>query len=418
MRVALISEHASPAAILGAADAGGQNVHVAELSAALARLGHDVRVYTRREQAAAPDEAEYALGVTVVHVPVGPVRPLAKDELLPYMRQFGCWLADEWRSRRWRPDVVHAHFWMSGLAALVATGLVGADPARVPVVLTFHALGSEKLRHQRDADTSPRQRIGLERMLGNRVDRVIAQCRHEVTELIRLGVPRAAIRVVPSGVDTEMFAPAVPGATVDAPRPRVLSVGRLVPRKGFDQLVGALPWVPDAELVIAGGPPAERLDDDPEAARLSRLAADLGVADRLRLLGSVPRPEMPGWYRSSAVVGCTPWYEPFGLTPLEAMACGVPVVAYAVGGLAESVVDQVTGVLVAPRNVRALGLTLRRLLSDEALRMSYASAGVDRARSRYAWSRTAAEADRVYAEVTGLVPADISGAEPGRPRVP
>jgi glycosyltransferase involved in cell wall biosynthesis len=132
----------------------------------------------------------------------------------------------------------------------------------------------------------------------------------------------------------------------------------------------------------------------------------VGVSNRVRLIGPVPRAELPAWYRSATIVACTPWYGPFGLTSIEAMACGAPVVAYAAGGLTESVVDQVTGVLVPQGAVRALAGALRRLLSDEPRRLSFASAGVDRARSRYTWQRTAAEVERVYAEVVGLpVPA-------------
>jgi glycosyltransferase involved in cell wall biosynthesis len=149
--------------------------------------------------------------------------------------------------------------------------------------------------------------------------------------------------------------------------------------------------------VLIGGPPPDQVADDPFAARLTALANQLKVGDRVRLLGSVPGADMAAWYRSAHVVACSPWYEPFGLTPLEAMACGVPVVAYAVGGLAESVIDGVTGTLVQPRDVRALGGALRSLLTDEVRRMSYASAAVDRVRSRYTWQRTAAEVERVYA---------------------
>ncbi len=392
----MVCEYARPFATLGGADAGGQNVHVAELAAALAARGHEVHVYTRRDNPSTPTESPQVPGVTVVQVPAGPAEVLPEEGLLPHMRQFGGWLADSWRSRGWRPDVVHAHFWMSGLAALVAT-----SDARIAVVQTFHALGSEKLRHCGDGDGSPAQRIAMERMLGRVVERVIAQSRHEVTELVRLGVPRTSIRVVPSGVDTRLFRPdeTVSRAAGAGPGSRILSVGRLLPRKGFADLIRALPLVPEAELVVAGGPAAENLGEDPEACRLRALAVELGVASQVRLLGLVPRSELPGWYQSAAVVACVPWYEPFGLTPLEAMACGVPVVAYALGGLAESVVDQVTGALVPPGRIHALGVALRRLLADEALRLSYASAGVDRARSRYTWERTGAEVERVYAEI-------------------
>jgi glycosyltransferase involved in cell wall biosynthesis len=295
--------------------------------------------------------------------------------------------------------VVHAHNWMSGLAALTATA-----NSRIPVVVTYHVLGSVKHRFLGDRDTSPAPRQGMERELGLLADKVIAQSHDEVDELGRLGIPRGDIVVIPSGVDVERFTPGGPvlgKPRRDGDRPRILSVGRLIERKGFEDLIAALRALPEAELVIAGGPPASGLDADPAAGRLRALADRLGVAERLRLLGSVPRDEMPALYRSADVLACAPWYEPFGLTPLEAMACGVPVVAYAVGGLAESVIDGVTGTLVAPRDVRALAVALRGILSDDVRRMSYSSAAVDRAHSRYTWQRAAAEVERVYAAATG-----------------
>ena len=398
LKIAMVSEHASPLARLGGADAGGQNTHVAELSRALARRGHEVRVYTRRDDPDLPDVVPFDDGVAVVHVPAGPAQPVPKDELLPHMGEFGRWLARRWEDEpASAPDVVHAHFWMSGLAALTATAA-----RRVPVVVTFHALGSIKRRFHGDNDPSPPTRLGLERELAHLADRVVAQCGEEVDELGRMGVGRGSIAIVPSGVDVERFTPT--GPRVDRPggRPRILSVGRMVERKGFGELINALPLVPDAELVLIGGPPAAGLDGDPEATRLRELAARRGVEDRVRLVGSVPHDDLPAWYRSADVVACAPWYEPFGLTPLEAMASGVPVVAYGVGGLAESVIDGVTGVLVTPRDVRGLAGALRSLLADEVRRMSYASAAVDRVRSRYTWERTAADIERVYTAVAGV----------------
>jgi glycosyltransferase involved in cell wall biosynthesis len=393
----MVSEHASPLAMLGGVDAGGQNTHVAELATALARNGHEVRVYTRRDDPDLPETVKFAPRVHVVHVPAGPPEPIAKDDLLPFMGDFGRWLAADWESSRSTPDVVHAHFWMSGMAALTATA-----QNRIPVVVTFHALGSVKRRYQGDKDTSPETRGGLERELGLLADAVVAQCADEVEELARMGIPRTDVTVIPSGVNTELFTPG--GPIADEPPAgvrRILSAGRMVERKGFGDLIPVLRRIPDTELVVVGGPPADRLDTDPEARRLRALAEQCGVADRVRLTGSVPREEMGAWYRSADVAACTPWYEPFGLTPLEAMACGVPVVAYAVGGLAESVIDGVTGILVPPRDLRALASALRSVLGDEVRRMSYASAAVDRVRSRYTWDRTASETERVYAAVTG-----------------
>ncbi|GGM41846.1 glycosyltransferase [Dactylosporangium sucinum] len=395
MRIALVSAQASPLA-LGGPGTGGQHTHVAALAGALGRLGHDVRVYTRREDPDTPGEAPFAERVIIEHVTAGPPEPLPVDELLPLMGDFGRALASRWQHRD-GPDVVHAHFWLSGLAALTATA-----EHRRPVIETYHGLGAVRRRHLKERDTSPEPRVGLERTLGTLVDRVVAQCEDEVTELGRMGIRRADTVIVPSGVDGERFTPGGPAA--DRPRPgmrRILSVGPLVERKGFADLIEALRRVPGAELVVVGGPDPAGLDRDPEARRLTEFADRCGVGDRVRLIGAVPLDDLPGWYRSADVLACAPWYEPFGLTPLEGMSCGVPVVAYEVGGIAESVIDNVTGVLVPPRDTNALAAAVRGLLGDEVRRMSYASAAIDRVRSRYTWERTATDLERVYAAVTG-----------------
>ncbi|MEU4620824.1 glycosyltransferase [Actinoplanes sp. NPDC023801] len=396
MRIAMISEHASPLAALGGVDAGGQNAHVAELAAALAGHGHQVRVYTRRDSPALPEVVPMADGVDVVNVPAGPAGALPKDELLPYMGAFGEWMAADWRDV-WKPDVAHAHFWMSGLAAVAA-----GDACRVPVVQTFHALGSVKRRYQGSADTSPPERIGYERRLGQTVDRVIVQCRDEIGELLRLGVPRSRMALVPSGVNTERFCQRGPVVARTPGRARIMTVARLVERKGIEDAIRAMPGVPGAELVVVGGPPVDRLHADPYARRLLALAERCRVADRVTLAGAVPAHEMPAWYRSADVLAATPWYEPFGLTPLEAMACGVPVVATEVGGLTDTVVDGITGDLVPPRDPRALAAALRRLTGDEVRRFSYAAAAADRAVSSYSWPRIAERLASVYATVADL----------------
>jgi glycosyltransferase involved in cell wall biosynthesis len=397
MRIAMISEHASPLASLGGVDAGGQNTHVAELSVALAQLGHDVRVYTRGDAPQLPPTVKTVDGVEVVHVPAGPPEPIAKDDLLPYMKDFSRWLVDQWRGADWVPAVVHAHFWMSGLAAVSASRECG-----LPVVQTYHALGSVKRRHQGAADTSPPSRIGYERALGRAVDKVVAQCQDEVAELVRLGVPRTRISVIPSGVDLARFSPDGPTEARSPDRPRIITVGRMVERKGFGELIRAMRMVPQAECIVIGGPPLAQLRADPLAQRLTELAEACKVADRVRFVGSVPSADMPRWYRSADLLACAPWYEPFGLTPLEAMACGVPVVATAVGGLTDTVVDGLTGDLVRPRDPRAIGAALRKLLGDPMRRLAYATAALDRARQCYSWKRCAAQLSAVYQAVSGV----------------
>lgn len=388
MKIAMVSEHASPLAALGGVDAGGQNVHVAELSAALARRGHDVTVYTRRDNPDSPKRVRTPQGYRVVHVPAGPPEPLPKDQLLEHMGTFASYLAAQWRTER--PDIAHAHFWMSGIAAQLAARTCG-----VPTVQTFHALGVVKRRYQGQKDTSPDSRMKLERLVARNASWVAATCTDEVFELTRMGRSRTRISVVPCGVDLEQFSTEGPVATRSSLH-RIVSVGRMVPRKGFDTMIEAMPSILDAELVIVGGPPAEHLDLDPEVRRLRALADRLGVAGRVIFTGSVARRDMPALLRSADVVACTPWYEPFGIVPLEAMGCGVPVVASAVGGMLDTVVHDVTGRLVTPQRPRECADAVTAILRDSFLRRSLGLAGRDRASARYSWDRVAADTLRIY----------------------
>jgi glycosyltransferase involved in cell wall biosynthesis len=396
----MISAHVNPLTVRGGDDAGGQNPHVAELSSALVRAGHEVTVYTRLDDPAQPVDCRTPHGYRVVRVPVGPARPVPTDELLPHMGEFTRFVEREWG--RVPPDVVHSHFWMSGIVA----ALVG-NRYRIPVVHTYHALGTVRRRYQGTADTGLPQRIGIERKIGRAATRIVATCADEVNELTRMGVPRGRVSVVPCGVDCEEFRPEGPSACRRLPR-RVVSVGRLVPHNGFADLIAALRTVPDTELVIVGGPHRGELAADPEANRLRGLAARLGVADRVRLTGQVARDQMPALLRSADLVACAPWYEPSGIVPLEAMACGVPVLATRVGALTDIVVEDVTGVLVPPRQPAALRAAMTALLADPVRRSFLGSAGRDRAETRYPWQRIAEESALLYERCVELLRAPLA----------
>ena len=389
MRVALVSEHANPLAAVGGVDAGGQNVHVAALASGLTRRGHDVTVFTRRDSPRPPAHVTAPDGYVVEHVPAGPPSEVPKDGLLPYIPAFAEYLSHRWRAQPFY--VVHAHFWMSGLASVAAASRTGT-----PVLQTFHALGSVKRRHQGDRDTSPSRRIPLERRLCRSVDHVIATCTDEVEELAALGLPPGRASVIPCGVDTDVFRP------LDVPRPdrpRLLVIGRLVERKGVGNVIDALTGLPGVELLVAGGPSADLLDTDPEVLRLRALARARGVADRVRFLGSVARPDVPPLMSSADLVVTVPWYEPFGIVPVEAMACGRPVVGSAVGGLLDTVVPGETGELVPPRRPDLLVAVLRDLLADTARRADYGAAGRRRATATYQWRQVVADTEEVYGVV-------------------
>ncbi|MGA0568101.1 glycosyltransferase [Rathayibacter sp. KR2-224] len=404
MRIAMVSEHASPLASVGSVDAGGQNVHVAALSRALAAQGHEVTVYTRRDSSQLAHRVALAPGVYVVHVDAGPATRIPKDDLLPYMPQLAEGIAADWETRG-APDVVHSHFWMSGLAAL---GAVESIPtSRIPVVHTFHALGSVKRRFQGAADTSPTARRWLEPHVGSRAAAIVATSTDEVLELGRMDIASGKVHVIPCGVDPKAFSAKGPKAP-KAARLRILSVGRLVPRKGVDIVIDALARLVkngvDAELVVLGSSGGAS-EADPEVARLADSAKASGVADRVRFMGQVDQTELPRWYRSADVVVCTPWYEPFGIVPLEAMACGVPVVAAAVGGLRDTVVDEGTGLLVPPFDADATASAIERLLTDPETRTEYGRAGRERVRTRYTWERVAADTADLYAHLAAPSPA-------------
>jgi glycosyltransferase involved in cell wall biosynthesis len=391
MRIALVSEHANPLAAVGSVDAGGQNVHVAALAGGLAELGHDVTVYSRRDDPDVPTTLRGPEGYAVEHVPAGPPTEVPKDELLQYMPAFGEYLHSRWQEAP--VDVVHAHFWMSGLASVDAARGLG-----VPVLQTFHALGTVKKRHQGARDTSPQMRIPLERRLVRSVSRVISTCSDEVRELEAIGMPRGHATIIPCGVDADVFRPLPTTRPADGPH-RLLVIGRIVERKGVGNVIESLADLPEVQLTIAGGPPRDQLDADPEINRLRRLAVHHGVDDRVDFVGGVARADVPALMCAADIVVCVPWYEPFGIVPVEAMACGRPVVGSAVGGLLDTVVPELTGELVPPRRPDLLAPMLRDLLADPARRERYGRAGRRRAVRTYQWRQVVEATEEVYDSV-------------------
>ncbi|NEC08672.1 glycosyltransferase [Streptomyces sp. SID7909] len=393
-RIALVSAHTGPLPQPDGPDLDGQSVYVAQLAACLAGRGHDVTLYTRRDRPDRPTLVRTASGVKVVHVPAGPPVPVPKDELLTWMPEFGAYLARIWRLNR--PDVVHAHFWTSGTAALT-----GARGAGIPVVQTFHTLGTTERRHRGGEDAGPPERADIETRIAREVHRTLATSADEMNELLALGVPRARITVVPCGVDTGHYAPVPLADRPTGAAFRLLSVGRLDPRQGFDRAVEALAAIPGAELLIAGGPDAQLLFADPEAERLRKAAARHGVAERVRLLGHVPRALMPHLMSSADLLLSLPRHAPSALVPIEAMACGTPVVATAVGGQMDAVVDGVTGTLVPPADdeTHDLAATIRGLLGDPARLARYGAAARTHALARFSWDEVTDAVCRVYADL-------------------
>lgn len=395
MRLALVSEQ-----VVGGTEPNGVPLrgvvrHVAELARALAGAGHEVRVYTRTGQRQAVQEL--APGLLVEQLAAGPAGPLPDRELRPVANTFADRLEQRWRAAGWRPEVIHAHHWLSGMAALTAARL-----ERVPVALSYHELDPPE-DPQRQAKRAA-SRWELERQVGAEVDLVIGRTRAELGDLARLGVARGRISLVPTGVDSGSFAP-IGALAPRRPLPRrILVVGspeQLPRHKNLAEVVAALCYVPNAEVVVVGGPPRAKLAADPQVSRLRQVAHEYGVGDRLRFTGRVPHEEMPRWYRSADVLASASTHEPFGVAAIEAMGCGVPVVAGAVDALRDAVVDGVTGVLVPPHQPELLGRALRGVLADQIRRLGYAAAGLDRARQCYAWERVADRLGSQYRRLAG-----------------
>jgi glycosyltransferase involved in cell wall biosynthesis len=400
LRIALISEHASPLATLGGVDAGGQNIYVAHVANCLARAGHHVDVLTRRDSLDLPPAVDLRPGARVIHIPAGPARFVPKEHLLPHMGEFAH--ASEKLLRHSVPyDVVHANFFMSGL---VAQHLKRA--LRLPFVMTFHALGLVRREHQKEADAFPRERVDIERGLVRDADAIVSECPQDSADLMRLyDAEPERVSMVPCGFDPAEFSPMDKAAArarlgLDPHEFIVLQLGRLVPRKGIDNVIRALAHLRGdiaARLLVVGGEsrePDERRT--PEIGRLRRLARDLGVPWRVSFAGHRRRDELREYYAAADVFVTTPWYEPFGITPLESMACGTPVIGSAVGGIRYSVNDGETGFLVPPHDPPAVAARLQQLHDNPALARAMGRAGVRRARSMFTWERVTNELVDVY----------------------
>ena len=394
----MISEHASPLAALGGEDSGGQNVYIAELARRLGAMGHWVDVFTRRDSPLLPKVVPFGEKVRVVNLPAGPPENVPKDDLFPLMAEFRDAF---YRFAREEPevyDLVHANFWMSGWVACEAKRYLG-----LPFAQTFHALGETKRREQGARDTSPPERQAAEFRILEEVERVLATCPTEIEELTTLyEADPTRLSLVPCGVNTETFRPVdrreARKALTLPDKPTVVYVGRLVPRKGVDTIVEAFALLPDrldARLVIVGGEPGK----SPEVERLSTFVRKLGLAGRVTFAGSRPQWDLHRYYGAAATAVSVPHYEPFGMTPLEAMACATPVVGSKVGGIKTSVADGETGYLVPPKDPEALVGCLVRLLSDGSLCDRMGRAARRRIEKHYTWERVAKLAAAAFSEV-------------------
>lgn len=396
MRIALVTPHATPPEPATQAKRGP---HLIPLAQAVAGAGHDVHVYARKDSAALPRTLEVPPQVKIEHMTAGPARWIPPDDLVPHVRTLGDHLAKRWRDDT--PDVVHAYSWPSGLAAFAAAQELG-----IPIVQTFHSLAGPGGKYAHWQPRESQARLKLKVSLARNVQAVLARSSEEMRRLVRLGVPRASIKIVPWGVDTSHF---VPEGQVAERGEQARLLAFLPPGgdPGIEIALRALADVPGAELVLVGDGAAK----PPRG--LARLAARFKVAGRVSFIGDVSWYDLPALLRSADLLFATQTGGVFDEMALQAMACGTPVIAPAAGFYPDAVIDGTTGLLVPPRQPGPLALRIRRLLASSLQMEAFGIAAADRVRSRYSWDRIGREAAGVY-ERSVAQPVDLAGEAAGQ----
>ena len=408
-RIAMISEHASPLAVLGGADAGGQNVYVGQLARHLVSTGHEVDIFTRRDSSALPETAEWVQGVRIVHVNAGPPEPICKESLHGHMDEMTANVLRYMRGRRRGYDLVHANFWMSGLIAAETKRAIG-----LPFVITFHALGRVRRAAQGAADRFPDERFAIEDRVVAEADHIVAECPAEEEELIdHYNADPARITVIPGGFDpAEMWPISKPLARatlgLSPDEPVILQLGRMVPRKGVDNVIRGFSRLVHrhgiaARLLVVGGETA--VPDPiatPELGRLMEIAEEEGVRDRVVFVGRRGRDMLKYYYSAADVFVTTPWYEPFGITPVEAMACGTPVIGSNVGGIKFTVRDGEAGYLVPPDDPDAVAERIAHLHKHPRLTAVLRKKAIRRANDLFTWRHVADGVGELYERIIAV----------------
>jgi D-inositol-3-phosphate glycosyltransferase len=420
MKIAMLSYHTCPLATLGGKDTGGMNVYVRDLTSALGRLGFHVDVFTRSQDEHVPHVLhDLGFGNRVVHVPAGPEVPLPKQQLAEYIPDFVNGVQHFSEEKQIHYDIIHSHYWMSGIAA----GALSDNWQGAPILHMFHTLGEMKNRVSRsENDREGAYRLDGERKVLRRVDKIVAATLAERAQLEWLyrADPRK-ITVIPPGVDTSHFYP-IP---VDEARNfiglqpedrMILFVGRIEPLKGLDTLIKAVSCLrpmdclePVHLAVIGGDPDVSPEEMSEEMARVQQLCDDLCLGKMVAFLGKRDQSTLPYYYSAAEVVVMPSHYESFGMVALEAMACGTPVIASQVGGLAFLVQDGVTGFTVPAEDDAALCEKLATLLGNAELRREMGLSAVKYAQN-YDWSRITQQIISAYEDLLRNRQAEVSAS--------
>lgn len=405
-KIAFISEHASPLAVLGGVDSGGQNVYVAEICKSLAKLGYTIDIFTRKDDEGLPEIVEWLPGIRVVHLDAGPAREVPKEQLLGFMDEFTTSMVRFIRRLKLDYELIHANFFMSGLVASKVKLLLG-----IPYVITFHALGKIRMIHQKENDAFPATRLDIEQMIVEDADYIIAECPQDKQDLVEhYNADPTRITIIPCGFSSEEFAPASKAGArrrlgLQKNDVVLLQLGRIVPRKGVDNVIRAMHYlkeIPNMKLLVVGGSDEKPdFDRDPEFKRLKALAKTEGVEDKVIFTGRRNRKQLKYYYQAADFFISTPWYEPFGITPLEAMACGTPVIGSDVGGIKYTVRHGETGYLVPPHDPGALAEAVRTGISCPEQYAGLCRNALRRVNENFTWEFVAEKAHGLYMRVIG-----------------
>lgn len=408
-RIAMISMHTCPLALLGGKNTGGMNVYVRELSRELGRRGYAVDIFTHAQSLERPVVVQMAQNVRVIHIQAGPVEHIDKNDLPQYVPEFAANMQKLAAETGIYYDVIYSHYWLSGMVAEILREAWGT-----PIVQMFHTLGKMKnYVAQRVEEQEIDERIVGESHLMQIVDRLVAANpidRHHMLDLYQ--APADKITVIPCGADLSLFHPipreeARTELGIPEGRQLITFVGRIEALKGVDTLFRAVArlveqdptWHERLMVAIVGGTPEEETEDlTPEMQRLRTLRDELHLHDVISFVGAQPQEVLPYFYSAAEMVVMPSHYESFGMVAVEATACGTPVIASNVGGLTSTITDGVNGFLVPPKAPMVLAERMELLLNDTALRDQIGANGVKRAQ-RFSWISVTNQVLRVMAEV-------------------
>ncbi len=409
LRIAMLSYHTCPLATLGGKDTGGMNVYVRDLTRELGHMGIHVDVFTRSQDEHVPHVLhDLGYGNRVVHIPAGPEEPQSKSAIASYIPEFVEGIKQFAAEKGIKYDVIHSHYWMSGLAAEALSDAWGG----IPIVHMFHTLGEMKNRVARSEDErAGEDRLAGERQILGRADRVIVATIAELTQLRFLyRTDSRKLVTIPPGVDTSHFYPIPPDEAKQfiglKPDTRIiLFVGRIEPLKGVDTLIQAMSCLRVSDIprpvylaIIGGEPNASPQNMSAEMARLQKLCDDLCMGGMVVFLGKRGQDTLPYYYSAAEALVMPSLYESFGMVALEAMACGTPVIASEVGGLGYLVQNGETGYTVPDSEPDQLCEKLTWLLGDTELREAMGERAAEYAKN-YAWDKIANQVIAVYNEL-------------------